>query len=186
MPTYKFDVLGLGNAIVDVIAPVDDDFVINARLRKGAMQLVDEAQAQSLYDAMGATTIISGGSAANTIAGLASFGGNGAFVGKVRDDEAGRAFAHDIKAAGVHFATPAAQEGPSTARCLVLVTPDGQRTMNTFLGACQNLTIADIDAADVAASQIFILKVICGIRRPPSRHLSKRRGSHMKRVARWR
>ncbi len=158
MPTYKFDVLGLGNAIVDVIAPVDDDFVINARLRKGAMQLVDEAQAQSLYDAMGATTIISGGSAANTIAGLASFGGNGAFVGKVRDDEAGRAFAHDIKAAGVHFATPAAQEGPSTARCLVLVTPDGQRTMNTFLGACQNLTIADIDAADVAASQILYLE----------------------------
>jgi len=158
MPAAKFDVLGLGNAIVDVIAPVDDDFVINAKLRKGAMQLVDEAAAQALYDAMGATTIVSGGSAANTIAGLASFGGKGAFIGKVRDDEAGRAFAHDIKATGVHFSTPASQDGPSTARCLVLVTPDGQRTMNTYLGACQNLTIADIDAADVAASQILYLE----------------------------
>ena len=158
MAAYKFDVMGLGNAIVDVIAPVDEDFLIGARLRKGAMQLVDEAQAEALYDAMGATTIVSGGSAANTIAGVASFGGKGAFVGKVRADEAGHAFAHDIKEAGVHFATPAAAEGPATARCLVLVTPDGQRTMNTFLGACQNLTRADIDADDVAASKILYLE----------------------------
>ena len=158
MPAHKFDVLALGNAIVDVIAPVDDDFILRAGLRKGAMQLVDEAQAQAIYDAMGATTIISGGSAANTIAGLASFGGKGAFVGKVRSDEAGQAFAHDIKAAGVHFATPPAADGPSTARCLVLVTPDGQRTMNTFLGACQNLTFEDVNAQDVAASQILYLE----------------------------
>jgi sugar/nucleoside kinase (ribokinase family) len=158
MTVHRFDVLGLGNAIVDVIAPVDDDFLIKAQLRKGAMQLVDETQAQSLYDAMGATTIVSGGSAANTIAGLASFGGKGAFVGKVRADEAGHAFAHDIKAAGVHFSTPPASAGPATARCLVLVTPDGQRTMNTFLGACQNLTCDDIDADDVAASKILYLE----------------------------
>ena len=138
--------------------PVDDDFLVQAKLRKGAMQLVDEQQAQSLYDSMGATTIVSGGSAANTIAGLASFGGSGAFVGKVRADEAGHAFAHDIKAAGVHFSTPPAPHGPSTARCLVLVTPDGQRTMNTFLGACQNLTIDDLDADDVAASKILYLE----------------------------
>ena len=98
MPNQQFDVLGLGNAIVDVIAPVDDDFLAKAQLRKGAMQLVDEEQALALYDAMGATMIVSGGSAANTIAGLASFGAKGAFVGKVRADEAGHAFAHDIKA----------------------------------------------------------------------------------------
>ncbi len=158
MTHHRFDVLGLGNAIVDVIAPVDEEFLVQARLRKGAMQLVDEQQSQSLYDSMGATTIVSGGSAANTIAGLASFGGKGAFVGKVAADEAGRAFAHDIKAAGVHFSTPPAADGPSTARCLVLVTPDGQRTMNTFLGACQNLTCADLDAADVAASKIIYLE----------------------------
>jgi sugar/nucleoside kinase (ribokinase family) len=158
MTALRYDVLAFGNAIVDVLAPVDDDFLIAHSLRKGTMQLVDEAQAGALYDAMGATTIISGGSAANTVVGVASFGGKAAFVGKVRADEAGREFAHDIKAAGVHFATAAAQDGPSTARCLVLVTPDGQRTMNTYLGACQNLTVADIDAAEVAASQILYLE----------------------------
>ena len=158
MTAYRFDVLGLGNAIVDVIAPVDEAFLLKAQLHKGSMQLIDEAQAQALYDAMGPARIVSGGSAANTIAGLACFGGLGAFVGKVRADDAGHAFGHDIKAAGVSFATPPAQDGPATARCLVLVTPDGQRTMNTFLGACQNLTIDDIDAADVAASQVLYLE----------------------------
>ncbi len=158
MSAHQFDVLGLGNAIVDVIAPVDDEFLVAAGLHKGSMQLVDEARAQSLYDAMGATTIVSGGSAANTIAGLASLGGKGAFVGKVAADEAGRAFAHDIRAAGVHFATAPATGGPSTARCLVLVTPDGQRTMNTFLGACQNLTSADLNPADIAAARILYLE----------------------------
>lgn len=158
MPALRFDVLGLGNAIVDVIAPVDDDFLVRNKLRKGTMRLVDEAQAQALYDSMGAATIVSGGSAANTLAGLASFGGKGAFVGKVRSDDAGHAFVHDIKAAGVHFSTPPAAEGPATARCLVLVTPDGQRTMNTYLGACQNLTLDDIDAENVAASQVLYLE----------------------------
>jgi adenosine kinase len=158
MQHHQFDVLGLGNAIVDVIAPVDDDFIVKAKLRKGAMQLVDEAQALALYNAMGATVIVSGGSAANTIAGLASFGAKGAFVGKVRADEAGHAFTHDIKAAGVHFATAPALDGPATARCLILVTPDKQRTMNTFLGACQNLTIDDVDAKAVAASKVLYLE----------------------------
>jgi adenosine kinase len=153
-----FDVLALGNAIVDVLAPVDDDFIVAQGLRRGGMQLVDEARALALYDAMGATTIISGGSAANTVAGLASFGNTAAFVGKVRNDEAGHAFTHDIKAVGVHFATPAATEGPSTARCLVLVTPDGQRTMNTYLGACQNLTVADLDAAAIKAAKVLYLE----------------------------
>jgi adenosine kinase len=158
MSVQKFDVLALGNAIVDVLAPVDDFFLADQGLRKGAMQLVDETRALALYDAMGATTIVSGGSAANTVAGVASFGGRAGFVGKVRDDEAGRAFSHDIKAMGVHFATPPASEGPSTARCLVLVTPDGQRTMNTYLGACQNLTVSDLDAADIKASKVLYLE----------------------------
>jgi sugar/nucleoside kinase (ribokinase family) len=158
MSAQRFDVLGLGNAIVDVIAPVDDEFLVAAGLHKGSMQLVDEARAQGLYDAMGATTIVSGGSAANTIAGLASLGGKGAFVGKVAADEAGHAFAHDIRAAGVHFSTAPATDGPSTARCLVLVTPDGQRTMNTFLGACQNLTRADLNPSDIAAARILYLE----------------------------
>ncbi len=158
MSAHRFDVLGLGNAIVDVIAPVDDEFLVEADVHKGSMQLVDQERAQRLYDAMGATTIVSGGSAANTIAGLSSLGGKGAFVGKVAADEAGRAFAHDIRAAGVHFSTQPASEGPSTARCLILVTPDGQRTMNTFLGACQNLTSADIDAEEVSSAKVLYLE----------------------------
>ncbi|MBB4199970.1 adenosine kinase [Rhodoblastus sphagnicola] len=158
MSKTTFDVLALGNAIVDVLAPVDDAFLVTQGLRKGGMQLVDERQALALYDAMGATAIVSGGSAANTVAGLASFGAKAAFVGKVRDDEAGQAFTHDIKAVGVHFATPPATQGPSTARCLVLVTPDGQRTMNTYLGACQNLTVADLDAAAIQGSQVLYLE----------------------------
>jgi sugar/nucleoside kinase (ribokinase family) len=153
-----FDVLALGNAIVDVLAPVDDSFLVAHGLRKGGMQLVDEARALALYDAMGATTIVSGGSAANTVAGLASFGAKAAFLGKVRDDEAGHAFTHDIRAMGVHFPTPAAIEGPSTARCLVLVTPDGQRTMNTYLGACQNLTVGDLDAVAIKGAQVLYLE----------------------------
>lgn len=154
----NLDVLALGNAIVDVLAPVDDTFLVAHGLRKGAMQLVDEARALALYDAMGATTIVSGGSAANTVAGLASFGAKTAFIGKVRDDEAGRAFTHDIRAVGVTFATPAATEGPSTARCLVLVTPDGQRTMNTYLGACQNLTVGDLDAVAIKGAKVLYLE----------------------------
>jgi sugar/nucleoside kinase (ribokinase family) len=149
------DVLGIGNAIVDILSPAQDDALIAAGLHKGAMQLVDEARAAELYATMGPTTIVSGGSAANTMAGLASLGRRVAFVGKVKDDEAGREFAHDIRKAGVDFDTPFAADGAATARCLILVTPDGQRTMSTFLGACQALGPEDID--DTLATRAKVL-----------------------------
>jgi sugar/nucleoside kinase (ribokinase family) len=158
MASTRFDVLGIGNAIVDVIARTDDDFLARQNMRKGTMQLIDEPRAASIYDAMGPAVEVSGGSAANTIVGVASLGGRAAFVGKVKDDELGRVFAHDIRAAGVAFATPPASAGPSTARCYVLVTPDGERTMNTFLGAAQDLHPNDIDADAVAAAQIVYLE----------------------------
>ncbi|HEY8579354.1 MAG TPA: adenosine kinase [Beijerinckiaceae bacterium] len=158
MSQARFDVLGLGNAIVDVIARAEDDFLAREGLNKGAMMLIDEARAASLYAGMGPGTIVSGGSAANTIVGVASFGARAAFIGKVRDDEAGRAFAHDIRAVGVDFRTPFASDGPATARCLVLVTPDGERTMNTYLGACQQLGPEDVDAGLVRDSEITYLE----------------------------
>lgn len=158
MSDARFDVVGLGNAIVDVIARADDDLLAREKLNKGAMTLVDEGRADHLYAAMGPATIISGGSAANTIVGLTSFGARTAFIGKVRNDEAGRAFTHDIRSIGVHFNTTPANEGPATARCLVLVTPDGERTMNTYLGACQNLTPEDVDADVIRASGITYLE----------------------------
>ena len=158
MASTRFDVLGIGNAIVDVIARTDDDFLVRQDMRKGTMQLIDEPRAASIYDAMGPAVEVSGGSAANTIVGVASLGGRAAFVGKVKDDELGRVFAHDIRAAGVAFATPPASAGPSTARCYVLVTPDGERTMNTFLGAAQDLHPNDIDPDAVAAAQIVYLE----------------------------
>ena len=135
MTATRYDVLGIGNAIVDVIARAEDDFLVAHGMHKGTMALIDEARAQAIYDAMGPATESSGGSAANTIVGVASFGGRAAFVGKVRDDELGQAFAHDIRAARVAFDTPPASGGPSTARCYIMVTPDGERTMNTYLGA---------------------------------------------------
>jgi sugar/nucleoside kinase (ribokinase family) len=158
MAATRFDVLGIGNAIVDVIARTDDDFLVKQKMRKGAMQLIDEAQAAKIYDAMGPAVEVSGGSAANTIVGVASLGARAAFIGKVKDDELGRVFAHDIRAAGVAFGTPPASAGPSTARCYVLVTPDGERTMNTFLGAAQDLHPNDIDADAIAAAQITYLE----------------------------
>lgn len=158
MASTRFDVLGIGNAIVDVIARTDDDFLARQNMRKGTMQLIDEPRAASIYDAMGPAVEVSGGSAANTIVGVASLGGRAGFVGKVKDDELGRVFAHDIRAAGVAFATPPASAGPSTARCYVLVTPDGERTMNTFLGAAQDLHPNDIDPDAVAAAQIVYLE----------------------------
>jgi adenosine kinase len=158
MPDLKYDVLGIGNAIVDVIARAEDDFLVQQKMHKGGMALIDEARAEAIYDAMGPAVEISGGSAANTIVGIAGFGGRAAFVGKVKDDELGRAFAHDIRAAGVTFDTPPAADGPSTARCYVMVTPDGERTMNTFLGAAQDLHPADVDAGMIAASAIIYLE----------------------------
>ncbi len=154
----RYDVLGLGNAIVDVISRADDDFLIAQELRKGGMTLIDEARAEQLYAAMGPATIISGGSAANTIIGLASLGGRGAFIGKVKADELGHQFAHDIRAAKVGFSTPPAADGTASARCLIVVTPDGQRTMSTFLGACQDLTEADVDESLVKDSAVTYLE----------------------------
>jgi adenosine kinase len=158
MTSTRYDVLGIGNAIVDVIARTEEDFLLKQGMNKGGMALIDEPRAASIYEAMGPAVETSGGSGANTIVGLASLGARAAFIGKVKDDQLGRAFAHDIRAAGVAFTTPAASNGPSTARCYVLVTPDGERTMNTYLGAAQNLSPADIDADAVAASAILYLE----------------------------
>ena len=158
MTSARFDVLGIGNAIVDVIARTEEDFLLEQSMHKGTMALIDEARAQSIYAAMGPAIETSGGSAANTIVGLASLGSRSAFIGKVKDDELGRTFAHDIRAAGATYTTPLASDGPSTARCYVLVTPDGERTMNTYLGAAQGLHPADIDADLVAASAVLYLE----------------------------
>ena len=158
MAATRYDVLGIGNAIVDVLARTDDDFLVRQNMPKGSMSLIDEARAQAIYDAMGPATEISGGSAANTIAGVASFGGRAAFVGKVKDDELGRAFTHDIRATGVAFNTPPANDGPATARCYILVTPDGERTMNTYLGAAQNLSPADVNEDEIASAAITYLE----------------------------
>jgi len=158
MPSTQFDVLAIGNAIVDVLARTDDAFLVQHKMHKGTMRLIDEVQAAKLYDAMGPAVEISGGSAANTVVGVASLGARAGFIGKVKDDDLGRVFAHDIRAAGVSFATPPASAGPSTARCYVLVTPDGERTMNTYLGAAQDLHPNDIDADAVAAAQIIYLE----------------------------
>ncbi len=158
MPVRAYDILGLGNAIVDIIAQTPDAFVDAHGLTKGGMTLTEEEPAELLYKAMGDTATISGGSAANTVIGMAHLGCSGAFVGKVKGDRLGTLFTDDIRAAGVDFLTPPAAEGPATARCFVLVTPDGQRTMNTFLGACQNLTEDDVDVAVVEASQVTYLE----------------------------
>jgi sugar/nucleoside kinase (ribokinase family) len=158
MTAPRYDVLGIGNAIVDVLARAEDDFLVGQGMRKGAMALIDEKRAETIYAAMGPAMEISGGSGANTIVGVASFGARAAFIGKVKNDTLGHAFTHDIRAAGVSFDTPPAPDGPSTARCYVLVTPDGERTMNTYLGAAQNLTIADIDAGVVRDSAITYLE----------------------------
>src|SRR5580704_9681143 len=158
MASARYDVLGIGNAIVDVIARTDDDFLLRQGMRKGGMALIDEARAQAIYDAMGPAVEMSGGSAANTIVGLASLGARSAFIGKIKDDPLGRAYSHDIRSAGVDFATRPAVAGPSTGRCYVLVTPDGERTMNTYLGAAQDLDPLDIDADAVAASAVTYLE----------------------------
>jgi adenosine kinase len=158
MTASRYDVLGIGNAIVDVIARAEDDFLVAQGMHKGTMALIDEARAKAIYDAMGPATESSGGSAANTIAGVASFGARAAFVGKVRDDELGRAFAHDIRSIKVAFDTKPATSGPSTARCYIMVTPDGERTMNTYLGAAQDLRPSDIDEGQIAAAEVVYLE----------------------------
>ncbi len=154
MTSAAFDVLGIGNAIVDVIARADDRFLSKHDLTKGSMMLIDEARADALYAAMGSGIEVSGGSCGNTMAGIASFGGKGAYIGKVRNDQLGQVFGHDLRAIGVSFETPAATSGPATARCLISVTPDAQRTMSTYLGACTGLGPADIDTRLVASAQV--------------------------------
>jgi adenosine kinase len=158
MAAHRYDVLGIGNALVDVISQAEDDFLVGFGMRKGAMALIDEGRAREIYDAMGPATEISGGSGANTVVGVASLGAGAAFIGKVRDDLLGRVFTHDIRAAGVGFDVPPARDGASTGRCYVLVTPDGERTMNTYLGAAQDLGPADVDADLVAASAVTYLE----------------------------
>jgi sugar/nucleoside kinase (ribokinase family) len=154
----RFDVLCIGNAIVDVLARVEDSFLSKHGLTKGMMRLIDESIAEQLYGDMGPAIEVSGGSAGNTAAGIASFGGRAAYFGKVRNDQLGDVFAHDLRAQGVSFDSVRATTGPATARSFILVTPDGERTMNTFLGACVNLTIADIDAEIVAGSVITYME----------------------------
>src|SRR5580693_836424 len=158
MTSAKYDVLGIGNAIFDVLVQTDEGFLAAHGMTKGGMSLIDEARAAEIYRDMGPAVEMSGSSAANTIVGLASLGARTAYIGKIKDDQIGRLYAHDIRAAGVAFGTAAAAEGPATGCSYILVTPDGERTMNTYLGAAQQLTSGDIDAAEVAASSIVYLE----------------------------
>jgi sugar/nucleoside kinase (ribokinase family) len=158
MTEASVDVVGIGNAIVDVIAHADEAFLAKETLVKGTMALIDAARAEALYRIMGPAIEASGGSAGNTMAGIASLGGTGAYIGKVRDDLLGGVFRHDLTAQGVRFETPAATDGPGTARCLILVTSDGQRTLNTYLGACVGLGPDDIDPDIVGAARITYLE----------------------------
>ena len=158
MVDAELDVVGIGNALVDVLSQATDDFIRGHGLTKGAMHLIDEPRARELYDAMGPGIEMSGGSAANTIVGVASFGGAAQYVGKVRDDQLGDVFRHDLRATGVTYDVPAATGGPPTGRCLILVTPDAQRTLNTFLGVSVRLGPEDIDPAVIARGRILYLE----------------------------
>ncbi len=158
MAQAALDVVGIGNAIVDVIAQADNAFLARQGLAKGAMQLIDAARAEALYAEMGPGIEMSGGSAGNTMAGIASLGGKGAYIGKVADDQLGRVFAHDMRATGVRFETAPLKGGAPTARSLILVTPDAQRTMNTFLGACIELGPEDIDGSLIEGAQVTYLE----------------------------
>jgi len=154
----RFDILGIGNAIVDVVAATRDDFLSRHDMRKGAMALITTEQAEALYAALPPGQESSGGSAANTCAVAAGLGARVAFMGKVADDQLGAVFRHDITAAGVHFPTAPLSGQAPTARCLIAVTPDGQRTMNTYLGACVSFSIADLDEALLADSAVLYLE----------------------------
>jgi sugar/nucleoside kinase (ribokinase family) len=158
MTSTKYDVLAIGNAIFDVLVQTDESFLGRHGMTKGGMALIDEARAATIYNDMGPAIEMSGGSAANTIVGLANLGARAAYVGKVKDDQIGRLYTHDIRAAGVAFETRAASDGPATGCSYILVTPDGERTMNTYLGAAQELNPEDIDAAQIAASSIIYLE----------------------------
>jgi len=152
------DVVGIGNALVDVLSHEADDFIAANGLVKGSMTLVETERAAALYDAMGPGIEVSGGSAANTAAGVASFGGRAAYLGKVHDDQLGLVFAHDLRATGVVFRSPPATDGPPTGRCLIVVTPDAERTMNTYLGASADFGPEDVDAELVELSRYTFLE----------------------------
>jgi sugar/nucleoside kinase (ribokinase family) len=154
----RIDVVGIGNALVDVLSHESHDFLAAQALTRGAMTLIDTERAKSLYAAMGPAVEISGGSAANTLVGVTSLGGTAAFVGRVADDELGAVFGHDIRAAGVDFRAKPASGGEPTGRCLIVVTPDAQRTMNTYLGASAQLGPADVDHELVARAQVLYLE----------------------------
>lgn len=158
MTEPSLDIVAIGNAIVDVLARADDAFIASHALTKGGMQLVDAETAELLYANMGAGVEISGGSAANTLAGMAALGKACGFIGQVRDDQLGQVFAHDIRALGIRFTTPARTQEPPTARCLILVTPDAQRTMNTFLGASQFLPAEALDRDLIQSAKILYLE----------------------------
>src|SRR5438445_5508828 len=158
MPEPRLDVLCIGNAIVDVIANASDDFLDAEGLVKGSMRLIDAAEAERLYAHMGPAHEVSGGSAGNTAAGVAALGGRAGFIGQVAPDQLGTFYRHDLTAAGVEFITPAADVGAPTARSMILVTPDGHRTMNTFLGAAQHLPTSALDEAQIRASALLYLE----------------------------
>jgi sugar/nucleoside kinase (ribokinase family) len=158
MNDARYDVIAIGNAIVDLIAPCSEELIDELALNRGAMTLVDAKRAEELYDAMGPARETSGGSAANTLAGLAALGAECAFIGQVADDQLGEVFAHDIRAVGIDFDTPPLGEDPPTARCLIFVTPDGQRTMNTFLGASQFLPAATLNEEAIGGARILYLE----------------------------
>jgi sugar/nucleoside kinase (ribokinase family) len=154
----SLDIVAIGDAIVDVIATCDDAFLIEHDLPKGSMRVLDTAQADALYEAMGPARETSGGSAANTMAGVAAMGGRAGFVGQVADDQLGAIFSHDIRALGVDYHTPPKTDGSPTGRCLILVTPDAQRTMNTFRGAAHELSVEAIDAEQIRNAAILYLE----------------------------
>ncbi len=158
MAETQYHVTGIGNAIVDVLTQADDAFIADHGLEKGAMTLIDTETAEKIYGDMGSAVEVSGGSAANTIAGLASLGARGAYIGKVAKDQLGEVFAHDIRAAGVNFDTPPLEGGATTARSMILVTPDAERTMQTYLGACIELGPEDVPDDLIAASEVIYLE----------------------------
>ena len=158
MNRAALDVTGIGNPIVDIISSAEDATIARLQMSKAAMALINQERSEQLRELMGPCVQLSGGSAANTIAGLASLGAKVGYIGKIRDDELGDAFRHDIMSMGVQYSTPPAVDGPPTAHCLIFVTPDAQRTMNTYLGACVNLTVHDLDREMIEASRILYLE----------------------------
>ena len=158
MNEIRYDVIGIGNAIVDIIGRCEDDFLARHGAPKGNMRLVDAETVEKIYGEMGPGVEISGGSAANTMVGIGSLGGRAAFIGKVADDDFGKVFAHDIRAAGVAFASQPVSGKAPTSRCLILVTPDGERTMNTYLGISTDLDRGELDADAIRAASILYLE----------------------------